>query len=574
MNTRTTSKAERNSSRKGGDAGDSGESGKSRSFEIRSGAVDQYGRHWVEVTDGRNNCWLQTIDLAGGGSAALSILDKAGIVLLSPRSLRELANAAEGWHEFRKVSILDRPGWWGSSFLHGSGKLISSAGKEAPIVSLLPIEKYSCKGSVKDWLSAFTPLLVGQDALLVALGLAYLPPLIGILRETDLAISNPIFEWCGRSSTGKTTGGVKLPGSVWGYKDDGVLGFGESWFATTSGIVELLDVHRGSLLCLDEAQLAHDNKQQRAETVKRVIHVIEKGMAKTTQNTGPIASAADLVCVSTSNDPLETYLRDSPEAVESVFARMITFRIPSTSRHGILKVLPKGFQSSGAAIDAINGAITQYHGVPAVRFLKRLVAELESNRAGLINRIRKLRDKMLMAMGIEPGDGVAYRRAKPYALAYAATALARCYGVLPTKREVGSYRDAFIEVWAWTKHDTEKDSRQRPTPREAIHDYFTRHQGIFLRSSPDRPMSRKEFKNCAGFVHKKRSGETELLLSPWKFSRHFGFTRDELAELNNNRILVGEGGKKPRNDNKRCVRSNLKGKKVKDRVFVIRIDRL
>ena len=174
-NTIETATADRTHARKDGDFGATGAKASNSSPRISSGVIDQYGQHWVEVNHYKANCWVKTVDLASGGSKASALLDRAGIVQITTSSLRALAVAAEAWANFSKGMVIDRPGWQNSVYVHGSSRPISVTDDESTFINaVVPIEKFKIKGTTKSWLKAFTPLLMGQDVLLVALGYGYL----------------------------------------------------------------------------------------------------------------------------------------------------------------------------------------------------------------------------------------------------------------------------------------------------------------------------------------------------------------------------------------------------------------
>ncbi|MFT3989010.1 DUF927 domain-containing protein [Aestuariivirga sp.] len=554
-----------------GDFGDSGEAkiSTNASFpQVIAGIVDQFNRHWFKIGHGPHECWLNTLDLAQNGHIATRKLESAGIIQIMPRSLRKLAQQAEGWSQFGSGFVMDRAGWYHGSYLHGGGMLITAGqAVEQPIIVMNAAAKFASSGSHTDWKMAFTPFLKGQDVLLVALGYGLLGPLLDVIHGTSLAIANPIAEWCGASSTGKTTGVIKLPGSLWGYSHGSEIGFGETWHATAGGISLLIEHHNCGFLGLDEAHLASDEVRQRAKIIANAVHIIEKGKPKTTQITGVVDRAHDVVCVSTSNDALRAYLDGTAESKDSVVARLVTFNVPKRP-HGILKIVPDGYTSSGEAVDAINRAVTAYYGASSIYYLRQLVEMRKNDHQRLLGILERRQFELLRRLGIDPNDGIAYRRAKPYALAYAATHLGRLWGVLPKKGEVGSYLKAFEDVWEWTKPQS---AGKRLTPSDALRAYVAQHRRKFQQASAEIKLSDAEFEACPGFLHSSRKGK-ELLIAPTRFQKALGFTKAETVELKRMGVLIGEAGKVERIDTKRLVRRKPRGVGGADRVIVLRLE--
>ncbi len=168
--------------------------------------------------------------------------------------------------------------------------------------------------------------------------------------------------------------------------------------------------------------------------------------------------------------------------------------------------------------------------------------------------------------------GIARRRAKPYALAYAATHLGQLWGVLPKMDAVGSYKAAFVEIWKWTIPSAQTSIHV--SPQERLRDYSTTNHAHFKKASANRVVSNADFQASKGYLHRSKNGTTELIMAPSRFKAVFNFNTAELAAPAKAGVLVGERGKTIRHDTKRTVRNNRHGDAIKDRVFVIRLDRL
>ncbi len=211
-------------------------------------------------------------------------------------------------------------------------------------------------------------------------------------------------------------------------------------------------------------------------------------------------------------------------------------------------------------------------GTPIRKFVASLVEARQSDIEKLRVDIRRYVDQFMAAVHLDCSDGLAHRRAKVFGLAYAASQLARRWQTLPPKKKVGDYLLAFKEAWSWAQDRDGAGLVLSPVNKLKV--YVKCNKSSFKKATLLRKMSDSIFQRCPGFTKKAQGGGTELLMSPAKFRKEFGFDRKALNELIANGILIGENGAKKRNNTKRSVRRDNSGSPVDDRVFVIRLNKL
>lgn len=552
-----------------GDFGDfSGIHAKKEPPTITDAIVDQNGCRWFNVNQGKNNAIIKLTDLHGSGQNAVATLSNAGIVVVTTSSIRKLAEAAEEWVSYSKRLVADRPGWIGETYILGDGTAFSPSHTHTDVLNLVdPVSKFSSTGTLKEWLKTFTPLIAGQEAVMVALSFAFLPPLQDIVASQH--IQNPIWDICGESTKGKTTIFIIFAGSIWGWAE-GDTCFGESWNLTKGGVDLLIAQHHGTFLGLDEANLAGDTPEEREKLIAYAIHLIANGAPKVSKKMTLQKRPSSLTCVSTSNDSLTNFLKGSKASRDAIAARFVTIHVPKGRPYGIFTKLPKGFETSLAIVKAINAGIAEQHGTPIRRYIQKLVDARHQSPKKLQADIQGYCEIFYKAIEIDKNDGLVFRRAEKFALAYAANRLARRWGCLPDAKKVGNYLEAFKVLWSWTSPSMGQS--KKPTPDDKIRAYIKVHRRSFPFASTPKRMSDEEFQNCKGFKNTSVDRRRELLLPPKQF-KSFGFQAQEISDLKHQGVLIGEKGNAVRNDNKRSVRLNGPAKDKRDRVFVLVVDR-
>ena len=205
----------------------------------------------------------------------------------------------------------------------------------------------------------------------------------------------------------------------------------------------------------------------------------------------------------------------------------------------------------------------------SLEFLKHLVNERHADHKKLIQEIRKKYQAFVDAIGVRKGVGSDFRKARPFALAYAMSVLARRWGCLPTSNRVGNYLEAFKVVWSWTL--PQNAGQAALSPAKKVEAYLKAHRGRFISTKNLRVLSNKQFQSAAGFKSVSTHGRKELILSAAQFDE-FSFTKAQLDSLVTENILIGEKGEHSRYDNKRVVRLDAKRKPMKERVFVLRVN--
>ena len=544
---------------KGGESGDLGDKGPKNTLEIRKGLIDQHGQKWLMFGRGDDSGWVRIEDIVGGGNGAHVHLAQQGLITTARRSATKLAELVEQFTDFKQADVASRQGWVGDSFALGDGTLFSPEGTSPEIVNIVQRqEKHCVAGSTEEFWQLFGPLVAKQNLLLFGICTAFLAPLLNLLATSTMSIKNPIFDWCGASSQGKSTCAILLPGAIWGSQDRDT-GFSETWKMTTGGLESHRRDHNGCFLGIDEANLAGKTAAQRAEFIDFAVFAIADGGVKVSQTMTDPRESSRLVCVSTSNDKLQTL--GSKDRADAIAVRCYVLELSEDREFGVLDFLPDGYTASADVIDAIKAGATKDYGAPIRTFLQKLVDANAANKAVVIKYLQARFDYFLEQVNVDKADQLLYRRVKPFALVYAAGMLARHYGAMPSDSKIGGLFKACKT--AWTIHLGQK-TQVKVGPIVRLRAYVKKNATDFIYVKTLRERSDEKFSACPGFKRVARDDKRELVLAPAAF-RRLGLSKGDINLLKKNRILIFE---RKRNDAQRIIRLQ-DGYATKERVFVI-----
>ncbi len=260
------------------------------------------------------------------------------------------------------------------------------------------LDKYRVNGTLEQWQDQIASKCVGNSRLMFAVSLAFTGP---ILRFVTGPKSGGFQPW-GPAETGKTTGAM-VAGSVWGcHRGEGrrEKGFAESWNSTAGKIEVTALAHNDSLLILDETKRAGKDDRERAQ----VVTLVAFGLAEFTEkerltNPDPVRSWR-CYFLSTSNLSLgQLGNRGHVVIDEAERGRLADIPLPNDG-HGIYEEL-HGFVDGEALSDALQHCSRKYYGVPARKFVRKLVSERETDPQGLKNFLKAERSHYLKKLKAE-----------------------------------------------------------------------------------------------------------------------------------------------------------------------------
>ncbi|MER9504708.1 DUF927 domain-containing protein [Mesorhizobium sp. M0579] len=493
---------------------------------ILDAVVDQHGSHRVKFGTATNNCWFSVSELQIDERSVFARLSNAGIQYLEARKKNAFKKEIQDHDGYRSGLVAAHPGWVGSHYVFGDGTVASP--KDVPgevIIAFSGDDKFTSAGTLKEWKTAIGKMITDQPLPLFVLCFALLAPILRFVRD----MMNPQVELVGKPECGKTTLGV-FASSVWAGDDDSEVGGGETWDMTINALDPLKIAHAGTLLFLDEANLAEEEV-----IIKAIYKTSSKGGRKRWTDREKLPNVG-LALLSTSNDPLTNFVKASAVKKAGAQSRMATVTIDKNQPLGVLKFMPEGFKSSRAAMKHLRRVAHTSYGVAGRAFVHRLV---ESDPEEIQVEVDKQMARFLRRLRPQDGNGTS-RAEQMFAAAFAAGILARKWGILP--KRWGKLAPALLAV-ANCIDGSAASQGLHPSAMDRIKAYLKTVQADLIEYKRlKKPMDRQEFSNAAG-VWRDLNGRRELTISTVRFQKEFPDHRDVMKELRASGAIKSENGK-------------------------------
>lgn len=229
---------------------------------------------WLDVGPGGRPRWESSVQPREVWASAKEIVKvsshgfpvSSGTAALMSQYLTEATALVERDGEV----VTSQFGWCGDGFVLGAGEGVGKAPRlHVPSGMESVIRGYAPAGTYDGWLAAARS--AGQPRMRAALYASLAAPLLDLIPEAP----NVIVDFCGPSSTGKTTAQM-LAASVWGNPQDKGDGVVFSWQATRVGVETLAALHQHVPLILDDSTKAKDA----ATFVPEVVYDFSQGKSK------------------------------------------------------------------------------------------------------------------------------------------------------------------------------------------------------------------------------------------------------------------------------------------------------
>ena len=413
-------------------------------FELLAETRDVDGRNWGILLawqdhDGaRHELALPRAALAGDGVEARRVLMDSGHYIAPGRSAREALTAFLTSVRVRaRARAVSRIGWHDAAFVLPDRTIGGAEGERVLLQTETALaHNFRCGGSLADWQHHVAAPARGNSRLVLALSMAFAPPLL-----QPAGGESGGFHLRSVSSTGKSTA-LDAAGSVWG---GGGAGYVRSWRTTANGLEGVAATHCDSLLCLDE--IGQVDAKAAGETAYMLANGAGKGRAQRDGTPRALQQWRVLFLSSGETGLVEKVAEDGRRrATAGQQVRVLDVPADAGAGLGLFEVL-HGAPSPAAFADRLRQAAKNYYGTAARAFLERLTADIE----GRCQVVRGLESDFLRTHCPIGATGQVCRAAARFARVAAAGELAIALGILPwepgeAEASVAACFDAWLDA--------------------------------------------------------------------------------------------------------------------------------
>lgn len=425
-------------------------------------------------------------------------------------------------------------------FVYGDGSVITPLPDLAVVPVLEPRDRFEFDGDLISYENGLARVLQDQPFPLTVFffGLAQL--IKPFVAGTGYKAENMMLELVGRTSTYKSALACTVAGSAWG-KPHALDGYARSWNMSEQKIEELFNEFNDHLLILDEVTAAHSSEKTRAERVLNTVHRLSSGQGRA--RTGMPTASHSVSMLSTSNEPMRLILPATDDVRRALEVRLVSFHA-TAEENGFFRSVPEGFESVAHAMEHVFATTAANYGLLARQLASNILALLHQDPRKLSGLIQRALDDFIECIGVKASGGneALYRRAQPFAQAYAAAIMAFETNTLE-RRHWGEVKEGIRD--AWIAHGSEI-SHQRVNPR--LLSYMTNTSNIFVdsRTGEKPPINDSNFRRVAGIFYLGKQGTLRLAIPKAKLAA-------TALSLSNLRQLREEGGLS-------CGKNNLQTK--------------
>lgn len=327
-----------------------------------------------------------------------------------------------------KITLATRPGWIGEIYINSDGGIIGCCKKNEltpmfhPDVKLpWPTEHVS--GELNGWIDNVARLAIHSSRLVLAMSASIAGLLINFM-----GVECGGFHFHGNSSIGKSTC-LSVAASIFGDRQ-----FINSWNVTDKAFEELAEAHNDSVLILDELKLLHEDSVTAAQKVMMRIYQLSESRGKTRSKSYQSETSVWNVILLSAGE--ESLFLQANSGGRKQFAgeatRLIDVPADAGCGFGVFDSLPKHISSSSELADELSQQCQLFHGVAKRSFLKKLTNRMNSDDSFNVKKVMDAYvDEFIEHSNLMSDDGQEIRKAKKFALSYAAGCLAIDFGIFP-----------------------------------------------------------------------------------------------------------------------------------------------
>lgn len=487
-----------------------------------------------------------------------------GILLMSPAqkaAARQKLQEAPVSHE---IIVATRAGYEAGDHIRfyafGDGTVVGD-GQGLNVLFESRDPRFKAIGSFNRYEKVLSPVLRDQPIPILVFFFALTPILQPFAKEAGVMVINTILELSGKSSRYKSSLTNFVAGSVWGGSSE-PLGFADPWNLTPAKAEQIFRDQNNALVVLDEATAAGGSAKDRGHLIANVAHRLASGRIRGRMDSASEAFSA--MVLSNSNEPLMSILDYAPEVKAALEVRLVTIEVPSRDT-GVFEAVPEGYTTVTEAMEDVFKLTAEHRGKLAKHFVRKVLQWNRRDHQGFLRAVRGAVDEFMAGVGLDSpeADPVEARRAKPFALSYAAAVLAFKMSVLDKKRW-GSVRRTLRHAWLRYGRLSAKGSAP-----SALHSFLAdqNNQLVQIRLGSRPEVSNTDFKKIAGFIYSGKRRQLCLAMTAKMVNWHLGYDAAKLKQLRREGSLICGEHLQMR---LRLRREN--GKDVRESFYVFRID--
>ncbi len=401
-------------------------------FDVTAEARTSDGQEWGLLLrwrdrDGRAHEWVMPRKLVHADGATISeMLEASGLRCGTGAAHAYLRAFLSRVEPRRRIQCVTTTGW------HDAGdqrafvapwSRVYGADAKALVLQADRIgvgESFAARGTLAGWQRDIAALAIGNDAIGLALCIAFAGPLLDVVGQASGG-----FHLVGASQIGKSTAAF-VAGSVWGRGDRS--GQVRQWRTTSNGLEAIAAETTDSVLILDEAGQAD------AREFGDIVYALANEGGKSRAGRSGEARRRRtwrIIALSTGEITVEQKIGEAGKRMMAgLDVRLISLDADAGTGHGIFNTVHDFAAGRDIAIHLAEAARTHY-GTPARAYLDRLAAARAADPEALRSQISGAVRDFLTDFCPPGADSQVQSVAARFGLVAAAGELAREYGVLP-----------------------------------------------------------------------------------------------------------------------------------------------
>lgn len=457
-----------------------------------------------------------------------------------------------------RVLEVDKIGWTNSDFntyiypVIASNEIESETNEKLVLSTDLKKCVFGIKGSLKQWQDNICRYCENNENLTTGLCIGLSSP---ILRPLDL--NGAIYNFVGRSSTGKTTAGY-VAASLCGNHE-----FVKTWRLTSNGLEGIAEQHNDSLLVLDE--LSQVSGKDSGNNAYMIVNGSGKGRSDKNGNPKNIKTWR-LNVISTGEICMAEKINEGGERVKGgQTVRAIDIYAEIENGYGIFNDL-HSFSGGSELSNWFKQQTNLYYGVPMYEFTKEIAKSDNIEKLKEIYRIQ--REKLYSDFSLRSADGQVQRVADLFAGHITAGIFASSdyLGIL-THNTVGIEENVTKVFTKWLANRGTVKSQEEEQIISHVRGFLDMHQNRFKTIIPGIQGigEARSYNNLLGLLISEKNGETYYIF-PKAFEEEIccGFDKKLTKQILKRKgiLEIDQDG-----SNRKCPFDGFKGKRMVKLVF-------